>query len=240
MNAIARLDPRRHHSAAIGWATFVIIALASLAAAQVDSADAERAAVSDTERLLNQFAAQIGDRADTSLGTRLSIVQATAAQIVPPATAAPTPCAGTEALRAQFPGVRMARPRRSAGAYRGGDRRRPRWRQRGRAAVVPSGTVCALPRHSACGAAEGGWLDRRSRRAGSFVDAAAPLGDATERPRGVIGARLSWTWIERLQAGLLGSLDTRRRLQLMLADGDGLCSPGPRSGWGVHSTRMAG
>ena len=46
---------------------------------------------------------------------------------------------------------------------------------------------------------------------------------------GVLAAYLSWTWIDRLQAGLLQGLDTRRELELLLADSDGtvIIGPGP-------------
>lgn len=229
MSAIARLDPRRHLSAAIGWATFVIIALASLAAANVVSADAERAAVSDTERLLNQFAAQIGDALDTSLSTRLSIVQATAAQIVASGDRGPDAVRRhLEALQAQFPEfawLGLADPQgrivaATGGALVGDSVAAQPWFRRAQS-VPYLGTSRATAPKEADPTGEAGGKPQR------FVDAAAPLGDATERPRGVIGARLSWAWIERLQAGLLGSLDTRRRLQLMLANGDGLVLAGP-------------
>lgn len=222
MSLFARLDPRRHLSAAIGWASFVIIALASLAAANLVSRAAERAAVSDTERLLAQFATQVGDALETNLRNRLSIVQATAAQIAASGDLPPGAVRRhLEAVQAQFPefawlGATDAQGRvvaATGGALEGRSVATEPWFARARSGPFVGESPSAESARAA-----------PSRR---VVDAAAPLGNAGGPPSGVIGAHLSWSWIERLQAGLLGDLDTRRQLQLLLADAGGRVVAGP-------------
>ena len=78
---ITRLDPRRHLAAAIGWSLLLVVSLASLVAGQLAAAEAERAARVSTERLMAQFATQVDHGLGMNLRNRLSILQATAAQI---------------------------------------------------------------------------------------------------------------------------------------------------------------
>ena len=81
MGLVTSLDPRRHLSAAIGWSMLAVVALASLVAGNLAAAQAERAARESTERLMAQFATQVDHGLGMNLRNRLSIVQATAAQI---------------------------------------------------------------------------------------------------------------------------------------------------------------
>jgi signal transduction histidine kinase len=76
-----------------------------------------------------------------------------------------------------------------------------------------------MPDTSRAGAAEG-----QGQR---FIDLAVPLTHVGGRNVGVLGAQLDWAWVERLQAELLRSLDTRRRLDLLLAAEDGTVLVGP-------------
>ncbi|MDE1950907.1 MAG: hypothetical protein KGI35_20000, partial [Burkholderiales bacterium] len=81
-----------------------IISLASLVSANVASAAAEARALRDTRQLTTQFALQIRHSLAMSIRMHLSVVQATAAQIVSTRERSDDVVRGNlEAVRAQFP-----------------------------------------------------------------------------------------------------------------------------------------
>lgn len=229
MSLWQRLDPRLHLAAAIGWAVFTVVTLAALVAANLAAGEAESRVRDDTERLLEQFATQVRQALAMNLQTRRSVVQATAAQIVASSDR------GNEALRrhldavqAQFPefawlGVADERGRVTAaagGVLEGEDVSARPWFESGRAGPFRSGVQQSqVPDPSPSTAAAG--------PGPRFIDLAVPLTHAGGRNVGVLGARLSWDWFERLQAEVLHSLDTRRRLDLLLTVEDGTVLVGP-------------
>ena len=223
------LNPRLHLAAAIGWAVFTLVTLAALVAANVAGNEAEQRARADTERLLAQFASQIRHALAMSLETRRSIVQATAAQIVASSDH------GTDALRrhveavqVQFPefawlGVVDDRGRvvaASGGLLQGEDVSAQPWFRQGRLGAYLGEVRDAplLASHLPPGA---GGVTRR------FVETAVPLTPSAGRNVGVLGAYLSWDWIERQQGDLRRTLDTRRQLDLLLTAEDGSVLVGP-------------
>lgn len=224
-----RLDPRLHLAAAIGWAVFTVVTLAALVAANLAAGEAESRVRADSERLLTQFATQTRHALAMNLQTRRSIVQATAAQIIASSDR------GNEALRrhldavqAQFPefawlGVADERGRITAaagGLHEGEDVSAAPWFDKGRTRPFLGDVHLAqLPDTSPRKAAD----DPGQQ----LIDLAVPLTHAAGRNVGVLGAQLSWAWVERLQNELLQSLDTPRRLDLLLAAEDGTVLVGP-------------
>lgn len=226
----ARFDPRRHLAAAIGWSIFSVVALASLAAANLAASMAERTARADTQRLIAQFAVQVRHGLGMNVETRLAIISATAAQI----TASED--RGNEALRrhleavqAQFPEFAWVGVADAAGqviAATGG--------------MLEGLNVAQRPWFSAARdkphlgeVHQAQMLDKLLPAAPDgqplrFVDAAAPVINNKGVVVGVIGGHLAWTWIERLQRDLIGALDTRRQLELILTTSDGLVVSGPQ------------
>lgn len=241
MSLWQRLDPRLYLAAAIGWAVFTVVTLAALVAANLAADEAESRVRTDSERLLTQFATQIRHALAMSLETRRSVVQATAAQIVASSDR------GNEALRrhldavqAQFPefawlGVADERGRVTAaagGVLEGEEVSARPWFEKGRIRPFLGGVHPAqMPDTSQAGAAGG-----QGQR---FIDLAVPLTHVGGRNVGVLGAQLSWAWVERLQAELLRSLDTRRRLDLLLAAEDGTVLVGPPDWLGRALTASA-
>lgn len=229
MRLTERLDPRRHLAAAIGWSVFVIVALASLGAANLAARAAEKSASDDTQRLLAQFATQIRHALGMNLQTRLSIVQATAAQIVASSDRGTNATRRhLEAVQAQFPefawlgvadtqGVVVSA---TNGLLEGDSVAGRPWFKQARAGpflgdVHPSARLeKKLP----------GALDAQPSR---FVDAAAPISHGPGQLVGVISGQLSWRWIDKLQAQLVTNLDTRRQLDLLIVDSEGLILVGP-------------
>ena len=229
MRLLARLDPRLHLAAAIGWTVFGIVALAALGAANFAAAEAERRARADTERLLMQFTVQMRNALTTSLVTRRAMVQVAAAQI------AASGDRGRDALRrhleavqAQFPefvwlGVADTQGRviAATGEVLLGERvAGSTWFQQGlQRPYLGDAYAAAWPENHRPRVEHGA----RTR----LIHAAAPIVSETGQPVGVLGAALSWNWIERLQAMLLRALDSQRRLDMLLIADDGTVLIGP-------------
>lgn len=223
------LDPRRHLAAAIGWSVLAVVSLASLVAGDRAAAEAEQAAREGTQRLMAQFATQIQHGLGMNLQTRLSIVQATAAQIaVSHDRGADALRRHLDALRAQFPefawlGVADAEGKlitATGNVLQGESVAQRPWFRSGRAAPYLGDVHQAV------------LLERHLPRTPDgqplrFVDAAAPIRQESGAMIGVIGGHLSWGWIERLHEDLLGALDSRRQLELVLTDDDGTVLVGP-------------
>lgn len=228
----ARLSPRRHLSAAIGWSVLVVVALASLVAGNLAASEAEHAARASTERLLAQFATQVDHGLRVSLRNRLSIVEATAAQIAASGDrGADAVRRHLDAVQAQFPefawlGVADVHGRIVAATgdlLRGESVAQRPWfagARTGRYLGDPG--EAELPGRYPPNAADG--APQR------YIDVAAPIRLDSGGLAGVVGGQLAWEWIERLQAELLGALDSRRRLELLLADGRDVVTLGP-SDW---------
>ncbi len=229
------LNPRLHLAAAIGWAVFTVVTLAALVAADLAASEAARRVRADSERLLTQFAAQIGHALKTDLRTRRAILRATAAQIVA------TDDRSEQALRrhldaaqAHFPefvwlAVADVHGRITAaagGAREGDDVSASAWFARGRTGLYLGDVHPAPPLLPSPDAA----ADPQAPR---VIDLAVPLTDAAGRPAGVLGAELSWRWVENLQAELLRSLDSQRQLDMVLTTEDGTVVVGPAA-WLGH------
>ncbi|MDE2147447.1 MAG: HAMP domain-containing protein [Burkholderiales bacterium] len=235
------LDPRRHLAAAIGWLVFAIVALAALAAATLAAREAEDRALADTQRLLAQFATQTRQALDTALATRRDVVQAAATMIA----LTDDRDAGSlrrrlQAVQAQFPelvwlGLADARGRLLAGtaesatqtATKAADRPadEPADEQPGAEVAARAWFRAGLRRPVLEDAQAGPGAGPR------FAEIAAPVVARAGAPvQGVLGARLSWAWLDAQVAGLRQALDTRRRLDLLLVARDGRVLVGP-PGW---------
>jgi len=227
-----RLDPRRHLAAAIGWAIFGVIVVASLVAANLAATAAERRGRADTQRLLEQFAAQLHHALMTNIETRLTIMRATAAQIAASGDRGKAALRRhLEAVQAQFPefawiGVTDADGRVVAatqGVFEAQSVADRPWFQTARAGPF----VGEVRLHRRLETLLARTADAGPQR---YVDAAAPIGDARGPAAGVIGGYLAWSWVERLQRELLGALDSGVPLELVMLGGDGRVIGGP-AGW---------
>lgn len=232
MSLLRHLDPRLRFSAAIGWAVFAVISLAALAGANLAAREAERLARADAERLLTQFAVQIHRALDMDLEMRRSILQVTAVQI------AASQDRGTDVLRHHLEAVQAHFPEfvwlgvadghghmlaATSGLLHGQNVATQSWFQEGK-------------QHSFIGDAryvslfDGNALpDTLASKSLGFV-AAVPIKQPSGGLIGVLGARLSWDWIERQQDELLRKLDTQQPLDLFLtAAVDRLLLVGPEN-----------
>lgn len=221
------LDPRRHLAAAVGWSMFAIVSIASLLAAQLAAQAAGQRAQADSQRLVAQFATQVRQSLSAAIHTRLSIVRATAAQIVV------SDDRGTAALRrhleavqAQFPefawlGVVDPAGRvvaGTAGVGVGASVADEAWFQAG--AAGPLVSDAPEQRVPGAGRATAGEPE-------NILHAAAPMRYGARLFTGLIAAQLRWSWIEGLRDELLAALDTPRRPEMLLINRGGRVLLGP-------------
>ncbi|MEZ5728180.1 MAG: histidine kinase [Burkholderiaceae bacterium] len=221
---IEQLDPRRHLAAAIGWAVFVIVVLASLAAAEVAATAAEQRTRADIERLITEFAIRLREGLDLNLATRLSIVRASAAHIeVDGSWRAETLRRHMDAVRMQFPefawlGVvdasgHIVASSGELGLADGSGTLASAWLQQGsKAGLDGAGAVGGAASLSVVG---------------RTIDIAAPVRVADGAGAGVMGARLRWSWIERVEHHLLGAIHAPRTLEVLISTHDGTIGAGP-------------
>lgn len=206
-----------------------VLALASLLAGDLAASEAERAARASTERLMAQFAAQLDRGLTMNLRNRLSIVQATAAQIAASGDkSADALRRHLDALQAQFPefvwlGVADAQGRvmtATGGVLQGESVAQRSWFIAARArAHLGDAREAAFPATPLPGSPQS--------RPARFIEVAAPIRLGSGAVVGVVGAHLPWSWIKRLQTELIGSLDTERHLEGVLADSEGNVMVGP-------------
>lgn len=226
---LERLSPRRHLAAAIGWSVLVVVAMTSLAAGHLAASEAESGARRATERLMSQFATQIQLGINMQLQTRLSIIQATASQIAASRERGEDALGRhLDAVQAQFPefawlGVADLQGRVIAAT---GDllqgtsvAQRPWFRAAASGPYLGNVHVADPVEQQLAPPAPGQPLQ--------LVDTAAPIRHPGGVVFSVVGAHLSWQWVERLQAELLAALDSRRKLELVLMDRDGRVLIGP-------------
>lgn len=221
------LDPRRYLAAAIGWTVVVVAAVAGLAAGVLAADAAERQVRDGSERMLAQLARQTEQTLAANLVNRLSVVQALAAHVEAADDWSP------QALRRQLAAAQGQFPEFAwIGVVDGS----------GRILAATGGLlegqeVGQRPWFRA--GMQGPWLgdardavllDRLLRVPGEaplrFVDAVAPLRDAAGRPM-VLGAHLSWRWIETLRRESLRSLGDHAGVELLLLAADGKVLAGP-------------
>lgn len=232
MRFIEHFNPRRHLAAAIGWSVFIIVLVAALVGANLAAREAAQRARADTERLLDQFATQVRYALDMSLAARQSILEATAAQI------AADGGYGTNVLRQQhhldvvrqqFPefiwlGVTDERGllvTTTGGLLQGETAAGCPWFQRGRRSPF-LGDARQTPLLDAPAPAS----DLTARSSGFVI--AVPLAHSSHAPAGVLGAKLSWEWIEAQESELLRRLETARSLELLVATADRWVVLGPQ------------
>jgi signal transduction histidine kinase len=199
------LDPRRHLAAAVGWCVFLLVGAAALLAAAGASAEAAARVRADQQRLLAQQAAQVGQALAMQLQTRLSVMQASAAQIV----------AGGHrdgdavrrhlaALQAQFPEFTALVLTDLDGSV-----------------VAATGTL--LPRGLRA-APRGPFMGEPPAGAQGLgtVDATVPVLQGPAGPvLGVLHAQLSWPWVDSLRLRLAHALDAEYPPEVLLQAADG-------------------
>ena len=223
---LENLNPRRHLSAAIGWSVFIIIALAAPFCAWLVAKETEHYSRLASTQLLQQNATQIHREIATNLESRLSMLRLAAAQIDQ------TPHSSAElqrllsAIQQQYPefdwlGLADIHGDVIAGTsnvFVGRNFSYQQWYKNGirtpymgdiryanaLADMLPSGI---------------------NRKAFRVIDVAAPVESLNGA---VIGAYISWDWIQNLQALSLSRVDSKTpEIQLILVAEDNAVLSGP-------------
>lgn len=226
MSLKKRLNPRLYLAAAIGWAVFGVVTLAALIAAHLAAGQAERRARSDAEGLLAEFATQVRDALPMNLETRRSLLQALAEQLVASRVQNLNYLQDAlEATRARYPeymwigvidgsgrigieaGDHSARLD-AVGAFK-----------QGRQQPFVSDSHAA---HASASGSSSGNDPPPSR----YIEIAVPSDPSTNKG-GVIGAAISWSWIEKLLLKMRDAFNQHRELEVMLADREGSILAGP-------------
>ncbi|WP_374568012.1 sensor histidine kinase [Ideonella sp.] len=222
-------NPRWHIAAAIGWAVFLVVTLAALLAANLAASQADSRAREDATSLLVEFATQVRDALSMNVKARRSVLQATAAQVAAAdALHAEAMLRTFETVQAQFPefvwlgvadgdGVVVVA---TQGRQVGDNVSASPWFQQGRQQPfvgdlrMPPGAAEAAS--SAAGAAPLG-----------LIDMAVPVRPAGRREPHVIGASVTWAWVEQELAKMQEALSKRHEVQLLLVGRDGVILAGP-------------
>jgi signal transduction histidine kinase len=229
LRGLRRFDPRSHLAAAIGWTVLATLALASIVAATTAARETESRARADVRELLSEYANHLRQTVVLDLQTRQSMLNAAATQILASSDQSNVALRRhLEAVQAQFPefawlGAVDAKGRVIAatnGTLQGTDVSGLRWYRQGRGGPVMSDAHLQLaPTEPGAGTP--------AASASMVIDLAEPLAAAKERGAGVLGAQLSWRWVETQQERLAQALDPHRRLDVLVLDRDRRVLSGP-------------
>ena len=223
------LNPRKHLAAGIGWAVFIIIALAAPLCAWVVAKETENNIRQSATQSLQQNAIQIQREVAANLDSRLSVIRLAAAQMSQISQNSAELQITLTSIHRQYPEINWV----------------------GLADI--SGTVTAAAHNVLVGENvadeewfKNGWTDaymgdvrdalslqkllpqRSSGNTYKVIDVAVPVTDRAGTRTGVLAGHLSWNWIRNLQALSLSSVDSNTlNLQLILASEDNTVLSGP-------------
>ena len=235
---LGRMNPRRHLTAAVGWAVFVVVILAALLTAQWLAWLTEQRVRAEAQGMLDELATQSRDWVSVSVETRRSLLVAVGASMV----ALPD----VERRRQQLNAVRQTFPEFSALALLGvdgqvqvqdGDTAAIQGWQAQRVGSGASGISGLRASVSDARALPADGQHAADARVIDIVVALGPGQDAAG-PVWLLGS-LSWTWVERLLARLPAALDPDGPLELWLLARDGrqLAGPAARLGQRLDAGR---
>lgn len=225
---LRQFHPRWHIAAAIGWAVFMVVTLAALVAANLAASQADSRAREDATSLLAEFATQVRDALSMNVKARRSVLQATAAQIAATdVDHTDTVLRTFETIQAQFPEFVWLGVADGHGVVVAGTQGRQvgenvsslQWFQQGR--QQPFVGDLRTPQ-----GAEGGSLAANAGSSG-LIDIAVPVRPAGHGDPRVIGASVTWVWVEREMVKMQEALSKRHEVELMLVGRDGLILAGP-------------
>jgi len=216
---LQRLDPRRSLAAALGWTLVALFCVgAPLASLLVGSLATDRVQL-QTGALYQQYALQVSNALDGNLYDRLQWLRAMA-DAVASGTEREQPArlrALLERWKASLPELEWVAVANAEGTV-----------------IAATGSATEGERIGArAWFAEGrqrGWIGESPPPGGGtgrVIELAAPIRHRDGTLVGVIGARLSWRWVGRLEATLTEALRAGRPVESLLADREGRVLIGP-------------
>jgi len=226
---LENLNPRKRIAAGIGWAVFLVIALAGPLCAWLVAKETENYFRRSATQSLQQNAIQIHREVAANLESRLSVIRLVATQLSPAPHSDDHIKLMLDSVHRQYPEINWIGLTDSDGTivsaannvFVGNSAADKPWYKNGL-----KGAYLGDVRNEA---SLQNLLPRRSDRV-SFrvVDVAFPVTDDSGQYAGVLGAHLSWNWIRNLQALSLSNVDSNAlNLQLILATEDNNVISGP-------------
>ena len=239
-----RLDPRNSLAAAAGWLIVAVSFGLALAASAWVSAVASEDLLEQKHKQLNQYAERLSSELDITLYAHLQSVRTTAAMLgaTPGRTAARTPVQFLEELRRtlpEFAWVAFAdtsgRVRATSGALLEAQNVADRpWFAHGLKAPWAGVVQEATPLD--------GLFPRTSNRAPTrFIHLTVPVLNAEAVTVGVVGAQLTWRWVEKLKHNLDLATHPTGVVDTAILDRDGVVLLGPAALVGkvwTHADRL--
>ena len=226
---LENLDPRKHISASIGWAVFIIIALAAPLCAWLVAKETESFFRESASQSLQQYATQVHREITTSVQSRLSVIQLAAAQLAPMTDSPAELREALDIIHREYPEINWIGVANAQGEVIAATGN-----------ILLGENVAALPwfANGTIGPYLGDVYNAElmqkylpNQNSGSsfrVVDVAAPLKSLSGESLGVIGGHLSWNWIRNLQALSLSAVDpSAPQLEFILAAEDGIVWSGP-------------
>jgi len=226
---LENLNPRKFLAARIGWAVLAIFILLAPLCAWLIAKQAERYFRQAALQSLQQYAVQIHRELAANLDSRLAVLRLTASQL---SSGRQTPSElriSLDAFRVQFPEINWIGLTNIQGDVIAASDN-----------VLLGANVAGLSwfKSGLTGAFIGDvrnsnlleQLLPRAQRGNQFrvVDIAAPVTDENGITRAVLGAQLSWTWIQNLQALSLSGVGSNTSfVQLILTSEDDIVLSGP-------------
>lgn len=227
---LQNLDPRKHISAAIGWAVFLIIALAAPLCAWLVAKETETFFRKSASQSLQQYATQVHRELAASVQSRLSIIELAAAQSAPLTENPVELRRALDTIHHQYPEISwIGVANRQGVVYAAtGD-------------TLLGDNVSSLPWYAKgiTGPFLGDayntdllktkFLPNQSDKTNlRIADAAAPLKNLNGETIGVVVGHLSWDWIRDLQEQSLSTVDASApTLQFILAAENNIVISGP-------------
>lgn len=226
---LSKIDPRRSLASAIGW-TMALVMLVGAWLASLWVGDLARARIErQIGALHRQYAIQISNVLDQSVFDRKQWVVAVARVLssAPEGEGASRQSTTLDRVRSSLPDtewmiVADGQGRVSAasgGVAAGGTVRDRAWFIEGGKAAWVGESHAKPPVPVVPGAA--------LEDAGPALDFAAPVTDDAGTLRGVVGLRVSWRWVARLESELTSALRTQQAIESLLLDAAGRVRIGP-------------
>ena len=220
------LNPRKHLSAAIGWAVFLIIALAAPFCAWLVAKETQNYTREASELSLQQVAKQIHREITSDLESRLSVIRLAAAQLDKPSSPSTEAKHLFDVIRSQHPEFDWIGMTNNEGVviasinnmFVGKNVSFQPWFVNGAQGPYLGDIRYA---HALADQLPSG-VNRNTFR---VIDLAAPI---VGENGAVIGAQISWEWIKNLQALTLSDVDSiGPDIQLILVAEDKTVLSGP-------------
>ena len=226
---LENLNPRKFVAARIGWAALIIISLLALLCVWLVAKQTEQIYRQAATQSLQQYALQIQREISANLNSRISLIRLTASQLGKQNQSSEELRVALESVRSQYPEISWIGLADNKGTViaavdnllTGENVSGLSWFQSGAKNVYLGGVRSAPLLEQLLPEAKGESQIR-------VVDLAAPVVDENGVTNAVLGAQISWAWIQNLQTLSLRSIGSNTsHLQLITSSENNTILSGP-------------